>query len=116
MVKPARSGKSPELEHDLRAQMWPRGGQNPKGITRGASCVLVTWLLGTPGGSGAGEIGRQQGAAQCFFFLFSLDVDHLFIIFKNWSIGLPWWQWYSGSPRVNHWSLIHERVTCVLWR
>ena len=93
MVKPARSGKSPELEHDLRAQMWPRGGQNPKGTTRGASCVLVTWLLGTPGGSGAGEIGRQQGAAQCFFFLFSLDVDHLFIIFKNWSIGLPWWQW-----------------------
>ena len=68
MVKPAKSGESPELEHDLRAQMWPRDGQNPKGATHGASSVMATWLLGSPGGSGAGEIGRQQGATQDFFF------------------------------------------------
>ena len=66
MVKPAKSGKSPELEHDLRAQMWPRGGQNPKGATHGASSVMATWLLGSPGGSGVGTLFRQPVVLKSF--------------------------------------------------
>ena len=42
MVKQAKSGKSPELERDLRAQMWPQGGQKPKEVTHGASSVMAT--------------------------------------------------------------------------